>query len=1715
MEEDKDAHVNSEWRPTSSLSSQGLASIATSSLYAPIATTTEHANAVFSLGSAAGVLEISPFEAEVCDRLIRAVQNDVSLSPVLRQAKEVIQRHAKWITQAGLRSLLEAVLSRAVDSTSTTDLYTGLDFVDTIGIFAAVPHESLLCVTRFVAYSYHQGSRMNKHRGLAEKAWSVFRHGVQSHSGQGCITALLSSLRSAGHAGTKKEYAVTSGALQLVQERLVLSDAVEPGLPSVSVFALLPLLRRLMCHGDEAIREQVLGVMQRLLTDELATTEVGKSASWRTCVEIVSLAPFTDDNPTAHTLLDLLTQNAEHLDDSDLRGLAHLTARAQHPVTTAMTAALIKQFRLAIDEGIREGEMPEEVYTLFQYQSSELQKRLVEALDEKLVYPYSPDDATLRNFILCFTDRIATEETTVEAAVAMTTALSTLTYAAIARSGDVLDGTRKINSLIDAMARIANTAVAPSAKLRALRTLARLRAATDGAIYMVADEAAGKLESAASQPDNVKAADLSLHAWLLYVLAVIEMDPKFPAKDDHCVRFVLSSFPEQLSNHTLFYRQEHTVKRCFELVSARLNDGKAEHAAAYVKILTTLISYRAEFGTSEHKQLIRALLKTAGSSDTVSIACIHALTICCYEMPDTTSIFMDEILQKMHRMVTQRHLAIHVLEFLSGLSRLEALYKHSFRFEDFKRIFGVSFSYLDSLRNKASDGRTQLSDQASSSDSESQQTMSQYVHALAYHTIVFWYLATRLEHRAAIKEYVTSRLVYKDVDGVEVLEDQGLVTIDLMDSVDAEVAQDASDATVATIQYGKSKQHLTKPLLCFDPEDGTPHVQTRIFGLLIITTHTSFRTGKSVVTTRRPSGTFRSLHQRTTAGSRKDLHDSKIETTLHSQLGHHEGDLLVPIYPGDEVGKVYGSYTVPDVTSPLGSGEVIDLPEEEATARAIDVFDRTPGLDSHKAGVIYIGEGQTTEEKVFLNSSGSPDYREFVKSLGKLQELKDAAFNSQGLDIQTGTDGLTAIVWNSEVTELVYHVTTMMPYHENDDDATAIAKKKRHTGNDHVNIVFNNSGAPFVFNMFPSAFNYVYVVITPSVRTTFLQSRTHTMKTPVGERYYRVEVLTAPGFPSISSAAEAKLVSGSSLPDYVRNLALNACIFSEVWMNRDDESYRSSWRLRLNQIKQLRASPDATIYAVSTAPGRAAIAIIRVSGPGCLPIYRQLCPEKAAPRPRQATVRTLYEPGSPETSEHVLDSSALVLYFPAPKTVTGEDILELHVHGGTAVVKAVLAAVSRCTVLTGTTIRYAEPGEFTRRAFLNDRLDLTQVEALGDVLSATTEQQRRLSVRGTSGALAERYEEWRQQLLYARGELEALIDFSEDQHFDESISELLQSVSAQVDVLKAGLRAHRDSAVKGELLRNGISLALLGAPNAGKSSLLNRIVGREAAIVSEEAGTTRDVVEISIDLGGYLCRLGDTAGLRRRSAALADPGSVSQDIGAVEREGMKRAKARAGESDVVIVVLDFKATSDGHTAVHFDNEVMETAIRLIQAGRGILVVINKLDLATDEAAAELAITDTLYALPGLQRNQIHMLSCVDDGPTLRTESGAGPTNRNTVQSFLRGLISTFETLTSATSPDGDQSDPSAWQESLGATERHRLLLDECVEHLDLYTELVSEDVGERNGDDGDDGGDGDVVLAAEHLRGAANALAKITGKGEAGDVEDVLGVVFEKFCVGK
>jgi tRNA modification GTPase len=501
----------------------------------------------------------------------------------------------------------------------------------------------------------------------------------------------------------------------------------------------------------------------------------------------------------------------------------------------------------------------------------------------------------------------------------------------------------------------------------------------------------------------------------------------------------------------------------------------------------------------------------------------------------------------------------------------------------------------------------------------------------------------------------------------------------------------------------------------------------------------------------------------------------------------------------------------------------------------------------------------------------------------------------------------------------------------------------------------------------------------------------------------------------------------------------------------------------------------------------------------------------------------------------MLDSSALLLYFPGPSSATGEDILELHVHGGPAVVKAVLAAIPLCASSSAHHIRYAEPGEFTHRAFLNGRLDLTQVEALGDALSAETEQQRRMSMRATSGSLAIQYEGWRQQLLYARGEMEALIDFSEDQHFDESPAELCASIARQIEVLKRQLNVHSQNAMRGEMLRKGISISLLGAPNAGKSSLLNRIIGREAAIVSSEAGTTRDVVEVGLDLGGYFCRLGDTAGLRQSQLHATKPdaeGGVSRidtRISDIEKEGMRRAKERAEQSDVVIVVLSCEpGDNDSRIALRLDPEVCSTAARLIQEKNNVIVVINKADLLPHDTRNEShrdAVSAALRALPGLREDAVHLVSCKTmEGrklPSLKEQSdAASPTDPSNVQQFLQGLTLQFAQLTAALELSDGQNqagnpNPSVWQESLSATERHRVLLAACIDHLEAFLSRVS-DASVANSDIADDiGGEVDMVAAAEDLRSAGECLARITGRGVSGDVEEVLGVVFEKFCVGK
>jgi tRNA modification GTPase len=447
-----------------------------------------------------------------------------------------------------------------------------------------------------------------------------------------------------------------------------------------------------------------------------------------------------------------------------------------------------------------------------------------------------------------------------------------------------------------------------------------------------------------------------------------------------------------------------------------------------------------------------------------------------------------------------------------------------------------------------------------------------------------------------------------------------------------------------------------------------------------------------------------------------------------------------------------------------------------------------------------------------------------------------------------------------------------------------------------------------------------------------------------------------------------------------------------------------------------------------------------------------------------------------------------VLYFPSPNTVTGEDVLELHIHGGPATVKAVLSSIPQCSS-QASHVRYAEPGEFTRRAFQNGRLDLAQVEALSDALSAETEQQRRAAVRGNASALGKQYEAWRQQLLGARGELEALIDFSEDHDFSDSDPDMLGNVYEAIKDIRQSIEVHDEAAKRGELLRKGIRISLLGPPNAGKSSLLNRIVGREASIVTPEAGTTRDVIEVSLDIGGYLCTFADTAGLR-----VAGQGKRSDEIGVVELEGIRRAKEKAKESDMIIVMTSVEKSPDMDEEWHinYDIESLELASNAGLDGEHCraLVVINKTDSIPPAQFEALQNQFSMFVSMLRHLPQPIAISCLET-------SAADTKDPGNINTLVSKLTDSFESLTVI--PDA----------LYGVTERQRQLLQRCDEHLAQYLrETGGKDVDMRNMDF-------DVVVAAEELREAADALGRLTGRGEASDVNEVLGVVFEKFCVGK
>jgi len=461
---------------------------------------------------------------------------------------------------------------------------------------------------------------------------------------------------------------------------------------------------------------------------------------------------------------------------------------------------------------------------------------------------------------------------------------------------------------------------------------------------------------------------------------------------------------------------------------------------------------------------------------------------------------------------------------------------------------------------------------------------------------------------------------------------------------------------------------------------------------------------------------------------------------------------------------------------------------------------------------------------------------------------------------------------------------------------------------------------------------------------------------------------------------------------------------------------------------------DQTIFALSSGRPPTAISIVRVSGSRAGATLTLLAGK--IPVPRMAT-RVLLRDGDQQPID-----DAVVLWFPGPASATGEDVAEFHVHGGRAVLAALFAALSDLDH-----VRAAEPGEFTRRAFENGKLDLTEAEGLDDLIHADTDRQRRQALRQLKGLLGDRVRDWRAQVIEASALIEAGIDFSDEADVPtELVAPALKKIKTLLGEIQQVLTAQGHS----ERLREGLVVAIAGPPNVGKSTLMNQLARREVAIVSPHAGTTRDVIEVQLDLDGYPVTVIDTAGIRETD----DP---------VEQEGVRRARARAAEADLVLWLVDARHEKSLHQK------------SLDQGAAPAWVIRNKIDL---DAVESDAVGQRLDAVnPGQPAGA--------PGQTQRRADFEISASRGDGVLELIAAMIMFA-----------QNYFGAGEGGLISRERQRKLLQEAAMSLQRSLSAIQE--GEE--------------LAAEDLRMAARSLGRLLGRV---DVEDVLDVIFREFCIGK
>jgi len=442
-----------------------------------------------------------------------------------------------------------------------------------------------------------------------------------------------------------------------------------------------------------------------------------------------------------------------------------------------------------------------------------------------------------------------------------------------------------------------------------------------------------------------------------------------------------------------------------------------------------------------------------------------------------------------------------------------------------------------------------------------------------------------------------------------------------------------------------------------------------------------------------------------------------------------------------------------------------------------------------------------------------------------------------------------------------------------------------------------------------------------------------------------------------------------------------------------------------------------TIYALSTGPGISGLAVIRVSGKNTAEVVKKLTGTKL-PTARIATLVKFNKNGGKE-----LIDEGVIIWFPSPNSYTGEDLAEFHVHGSRAVIKEMHLAISKVK-----NCRLAEPGEFTKRAFLNGKINLLKAESIADLISSETEIQRKQALKIMSGKSSDKFNLWREKLLKILSHVEAKIDFPED----DLPKNIIKKIKETSDNVLVEIKKTLNDQKVGERIREGFKIAIVGPPNSGKSSLLNYLSKRDVAIVSEIAGTTRDVIETHLNLDGYPVIVSDTAGIRNSKNE-------------IEKKGIKIALNRAEDADLKLVIVSAKN-------VDFTN------VLKVLLNKNAILVVNKSDLIKGQLSKKFKKYE--YVLISIKKN-LNLNKLI-----LK------------IKNKLKNKFTTSEDI-------------------LITRERHRQNLINCVQHLEKFQKKKYAK---------------DLDKAAEDLRLATRHLGMIVGKV---DVEELLGSIFNDFCIGK